>query len=97
MSKKKKYISLLLAIVMIAGLAAYLPGGFITTSAATLESGVCGPDLVWTLDGTTLTISGTGDMNTGIPYNIRKIITKVVIYSRVTSIYNDACSVITAL
>lgn len=67
----KKLISAFLAIIMLAGLMAYIPGGFITASAATYESGKCGENLTWELDGSTnkLTIRGRGEMYNYTPEN----------------------------
>ena len=54
-----KTLSILITFAM---LLALLPGGFITVSAATAESGSCGDNLTWMLEDGVLTISGTGDM-----------------------------------
>mgnify|MGYP002647629426 CR=1 FL=1 len=55
---KKRFLSLLLVISVLAALITALP---ITASAA--SNGTCGDNLIWTLDdNSTLTISGTGDM-----------------------------------
>lgn len=55
---KKKILSILLSLCMIASIFTALP---ITVSAA--ASGTCGNELTWVIDGDTLTISGSGDMN----------------------------------
>ena len=68
----KKLISVFLAVVMIVGLMAYLPGGFIQVSAATIDySGKCGENLTWELNGSTnkLTIRGRGEMYNYTPEN----------------------------
>ena len=51
---KKRILSL---VVVMAMLLSFMP---VIAQAAT--SGECGDNLTWTLDGGTLTISGTGDM-----------------------------------
>ena len=72
-----------------------------------VASGTCGADLTWELDDEgTLTISGTGDMNSysssfGIPwYSFRKSINTAVINEGATSIGNYAfsfCSSLTSI
>ncbi|MBP0973723.1 MAG: leucine-rich repeat protein [Oscillospiraceae bacterium] len=57
-------------------------------------SGTCGENLTWTLDDAgTLTISGTGDMNSGLPWiNYRAKIRSIVIEDGVTNIEEWAFS-----
>lgn len=64
---------------------------------STVDSGICGADLTWTLDSKgTLSITGTGEMDfwknsSDVPwYDSRDNITKLVIGSGVTSISPDA-------
>ena len=89
---KKRILSMLLALVMLATL---LPLGLIDTAeAAATHSGTCGENVNWTLarDGT-LTISGTGAMTdydrNGAPWNNSQV-KKIVIKRGVTSIGNRA-------
>lgn len=86
----KKIVSLLLVVILAAGLfASAIPA----MAAETVASGTCGENLTWTLDEDgTLTISGTGEMegySSGLPtpWNDQKdAITSVVIVNGVTSI-----------
>ena len=88
---KKRILSFALALCFVFTL---LPAAF-ADSAPT--SGTCGDNLTWRLDGSTLTISGTGDMydyderNDDTPpwYYYRDRITEVVIEQGVTSIGKD--------
>lgn len=71
---------------------------------ATVDSGVCGDNLTWTLDGEgTLTISGTGDMMewtsvSAVPWNDCRVdIVKVIIEHGATTIGNFAFCDCTAL
>ena len=86
---KKKILSLLLSLVM---LAAFVP---VSVSAEVVASGTCGADgdnVTWVLDGTTLTISGSGAManyvsNSNVPwYKKRTNIAKVEIAAGITNI-----------
>lgn len=67
----------------------------ISASAEVVDSGTCGENLTWTLDGGTLTISGTGEMY-DYDYNERPwenyvySIISVVVEDGVTSIGNGA-------
>ena len=101
---KKRILSMLLALVMLATL---LPLGLIDTAEAAVSSGTCGENVNWTLtnDGT-LTISGTGAMtdyvfSDGAPwYGFRSQVKTVVIENGVTSIGNSAfygCSSLTSV
>ena len=100
---KKRILSMLLALVMLATL---LPVGLIDTAeAAATHSGTCGENVTWTLtnDGT-LTISGIGEMADyyifSVPwYDTRSQVKTVIIKNGVTSIGNCAfadCSSLTS-
>ena len=85
---KKRLLSLLLAICLVAGL--------LTTSAfaaQVLKNGSCGGNVTWTVtDDDTLTISGTGPMvNSGSAWGgYSERITSVVVEEGVTSICDSA-------
>lgn len=71
-------------------------------AATTVASGTCGDNLTWVLtDDGILTISGTGDMNSGFDgFNEKSQIKAVVIEEGVTSICNQAfqfCSNLTSV
>lgn len=54
-------------------------------------SGACGENLTWVLRGNTLTISGTGEMDDGSPWDAhRKKIKKVILTGGVTSVGEKA-------
>ena len=57
--KKNKIISILLAVVLVI---TFVPVSGMVASAET-DTGTCGENLTWTIEDGTLTISGTGDMN----------------------------------
>lgn len=97
---KKRFLAFFMSIAMMLGM---LPGAFAeevitvndsqavqTVEAAT--SGTCGDNVTWTLKNGTLTVSGTGDMDTynlvgSAPwYSLRDSISAVVIEKGVTSI-----------
>ena len=86
--KKNKIISILLAVVLVITL---VPVSGMVVSAET-NTGTCGENLIWTIEDGTLTISGTGKMNSyadgRLPeYNAHKnSIKKVVIDNGVTSV-----------
>ena len=85
----KKYLSLLLALVMVLSL---MPAAALTAQAAE-TSGTCGEKLTWTLENGTLTISGTGameDYNSPPWYDSRDAISNVVMEEGVTSIGDHA-------
>ncbi|MBQ7646069.1 MAG: leucine-rich repeat domain-containing protein, partial [Clostridia bacterium] len=99
-NKLIKALSLLLIVLMVlsASPAALFDGIFLFGASAS-ESGMCGENLIWTLDDEgTLTISGIGEMEDydywdyiNAPwYSDREFIKKVVIESGVTSIGRDA-------
>ena len=100
---KKRILSMLLALVMLATL---LPVGLIDTAeAAATHSGTCGDNVTWTLDASgTLTISGKGAMADyyifSVPwYDTRSQVKTVIIKNGVTSIGNcafDVCSSLTS-
>lgn len=89
----KKTISLFLTICLITSIGSFMP---LNVSAAT--SGTCGDNLTWTLDDNgTLTISGTGDMDShwsrGIMpkwYKFHENIINIYIEEGVTNISNYA-------
>ena len=58
---KKRIISILLSVCMLSGMIFTIPA-----AAENKMSGKCGYNLTWTVEGDTLTISGTGEM---YPYN----------------------------
>ena len=97
--KKKKLLSLALAVTMLFGSAAALPEGVfsestsITASAEVSKatSGKCGENVSWSLKNGVLTISGSGkmtdyDLEDDSPFYYREDITSVIIKSGVTSI-----------
>ena len=100
---KKRILSMLLALVMLATL---LPVGLIDTAeAAATHSGTCGDNVTWTLDASgTLTISGKGAMADyyifSVPwYDTRSQVKTGIIKNGVTSIGNCAfadCSSLTS-
>lgn len=57
--KKNKFISILLAVVLVITL---VPVSGMVVSAET-NTGTCGENLTWTIEDGVLTISGTGEMN----------------------------------
>ena len=72
-----------------------IPGETVTDEAAMASYGTCGEDLTWSISGSTLTISGTGDMadykSCEAPwFSYISEITSVVIGDKVTSIGNYA-------
>ena len=91
---KKKLLSIVLAISMIC---AFVP--LVVSAETTATSGTCGDNVTWTLsDDGTLTISGTGDMDSSdfSRYDIKS----VIIENGVTSIGNAAfqlCSKLTSI
>ena len=101
---KKRILSMLLALVMLATL---LPVGLIDTAeAAATHSGTCGDNVTWTLGASgTLTISGKGAMADyyifSVPwYDTRSQVKTVIIKNGVTSIGNcafDGCSSLTSV
>ncbi len=98
---KRKIISVLLCVLLLASL---LP---VSAFADTTASGTCGDrgdNLTWTLEGSVLTISGTGDMKNYIysnaPWYSSSSIKSVTIGSGVTSIGGNAfkgCSSLTSI
>ena len=99
--KKKRLLSLAMAVAMIFGSVATLPEGTFTHSTSIRvsaenapTSGKCGENVYWSLDDKgVLTISGTGNMYDyqfeASPFNARDDIKSVVIKSGVTSIGTD--------
>lgn len=95
----KKVISLILSLAMVV---AFIPSGMFAIKAKAATSGTTG-DCTWTRDGTTLTISGNGNMrdysySSYLPWG--KSITSVIIKDGVTSIGNYAfynCSSLTSI
>ena len=82
----KKIVSLLLAVMLLAFAA--LPAAASETATA---SGECGDGLTWTLEGNTLTVSGSGDMDSGCPWEAyRSDIEKVVFTGGVTKVGENA-------
>lgn len=85
----KRCLSILLALTLIVSCAPVMP---LQANAATAVSGTCGSNVTWTLDGSTLTISGTGTMTNYskanyVPwYNYRTDIKTVYIRKGVESI-----------
>ena len=99
--KKKRLLSMAMALCLVLGSAAALPKNAfvdntnITASAAnTATSGKCGENVSWSLKDGVLTISGTGKMNDYVskssPFYDRNDIKSVEIKSGVTSIGNWA-------
>ena len=98
MKAKKRFLAMMLSILMILSFASFLPqsaftdGTTMTASAAnTAESGKCGENVYWSLsDDGVLTISGKGEMTIydgeDSPFENRSDIKSVVIKSGVTSI-----------
>ncbi len=97
----KKILSLLLAAVMIFGVAAGIGGidfsEFAFTAEATEVGGVCGPNLTWTFDDETgeLIVKGEGAITsnpwrTGAYGDLYRLIKKVTIEYGVTSICKQA-------
>ncbi len=92
MKRKCVWLVCTLAVLL---MCCFLPG---KAQAATVDSGICGENLTWTLDDQgTLTISGTGDMSNGDPwlgtaplYPYHDSVCKVVIDNGVTSIGSHA-------
>ncbi len=86
---KKRIWTLLLAACLLLNLA--VPA-FAQEAAVTAdESGSCGENLTWTLEGNTLTISGAGEMDDGSPWDAhRKKIETVVLTGGVTSVGEKA-------
>ena len=91
----KRIFLLLLAVCMLASFA--LPAfaeeteetrEVVLDSKITAEkSGTCGENLTWTLEGNTLTVSGSGEMDDGSPWDAhRNKIKKVVLTDGVTSV-----------
>ena len=109
--KKKRLLSMAMALCLVFGLAAALPKNAfvdstnITASAAnTATSGKCGENVSWSLKDGVLTISGSGKMTDyhydDSPFYNREDIKSVVIKSGVTSIGYDAfrdCSSLTSV
>ena len=86
---KKRVLALLLALVLVL---AALPYGAVTVQAAE-TSGTCGENLTWSLDETTgtLTISGTGEMSSSVPWGpVKSSIRAVKVENGVTSIRSGA-------
>lgn len=89
---KKRIVMLLLAFCLMANL--LIPAMAEETDETLPEtemtadtSGTCGENLTWELDGTTLTISGSGEMDDGSPWDAhRKKIEKVVLTGGVTTV-----------
>lgn len=48
---------------------------------STKKNGECGDDLTWVLDGTTLTITGSGEMDDGCPWEFYKDTIETVIFN----------------
>ena len=109
--KKKRLLSMAMALCLVLGSAAALPKNAfvdstnITASAAnTATSGKCGENVSWSLKDGVLTISGSGKMTDyhydDSPFYNREDIKSVVIKSGVTSIGYDAfrdCSSLTSV
>ncbi len=82
---KKRICMLLLAACLLMNLAA--PAFAEEAKVTADKSGTCGENLTWVLEGNTLTISGTGEMDDGSPWDAhRKKIEKVVLTGGVTTV-----------
>ena len=89
---KLKFFTVLLSIIYVLSM---IPAA--VTSAATIASGICGENIIWTLDDSgTLTLSGSGEMDDyysdySIPwYEYRDSIKSVLISKSITSIGDGA-------
>ncbi len=86
---KKSIWALLLAVCLLMNLT--VPALAEEAKITADESGTCGDNLTWELEGNTLTISGTGEMYDGSPWDAhRKKIEKVVLTGGVTSVGEKA-------
>lgn len=84
--KRRVIISLLAAVLLIAALA---PAA--SALEANIASGTCGEGISWSLDGYTLTISGSGEMEDGAPWNAYKDhIEHVVLAGGITKVGAEA-------
>ena len=82
----KKWIVYLLAVVCLLTLAAPM-----AQAAEGETSGTCGDGLTWTLEGGTLTVSGSGEMDAGSPWESHKSeIKSVVLTGGVTKVGEGA-------
>lgn len=103
--RTRKFFTAFLALSLFAVLS--LTGIFTTRAeAAVTDSGSCGDNLTWSLDGGTLTISGTGNMedysyafiSERAPwYSYQNQITTVIINSGVANIGKEAFNYCTSL
>ena len=92
--KRKQIVSLLLTVVMVLTLIPVSVGA----TEETATNGTCGDNLTWQLDGDTLRISGSGQMESYSMYNVAPwynliiddIITSVILDTCVTSIGDSA-------
>ena len=99
MNNLKKFAAFTTAAVIGICTAGFMPETFpdVSIHASAAESGECGDNLTWTLDGGTLTISGTGDMtdyniDLATWYDYKNSIKSVIIENGVTSIGDWAFS-----
>ncbi len=97
--KSKQVLSMALALCLVFGSASALPEGMFTNSMSIIASaedsvltGKCGKNVTWTLKGSVMTLSGTGDMydyddpnTSAAPYSIYTI-TDLIVEKGVTSI-----------
>jgi len=90
----RRVFLLLLAACMLVSLAlpAFAEEDTVLDNKITADtSGTCGENLTWILEGNTLTISGSGEMDDGSPWDAhRKKIKKIVLTGGVTSIGEKA-------
>ena len=93
--KKKRLLSLVMAVSLLFGTAAALPESVVTDSIGitasavrVATSGKCGENVTWSLENGVLTISGTGEMKYyfNSPFKNRTEIETVVIKTGVTSV-----------
>lgn len=78
---KKSYITLFALIAVL--LTVLSP----VAKAEEMASGSCGEDISWSFDGSTLTLTGSGAMEDGMPWEeYREDIQKVVVEGKITSI-----------
>lgn len=85
--KKRLFINILAAVLLITSLA---PAAF-ALDGRHIADGTCGEGLSWSLDGYTLTITGSGEMEDGAPWADHKDhIEHVVLSGGVTKVGKDA-------
>ena len=87
MKTTKNILSIFLAIIMLFSVLSI-------TASAEAASGTCGDNLIWTIDGSTLTISGEGEMRSNATkycwYAYKDSIVTVIIEEGVTYISGNA-------